>query len=130
MNGEQIAQKIKRICQQKNIPVKKLLQECSLSKGLIYDLEKRNISPSCDKILVISDYLNVSVDYLLGRADGDITNLIYGKKSGSDDDCLSDLEAELISKFRCLDDIEKGKIIERMDIMLDNSIGNGKEYLK
>lgn len=205
MNGEQIAQKIKRICQQKNIPVKKLLHECSLSKGLIYDLEKRNISPSCDKIMVIADYLNVSVDYLLGKASGGIMiqsqsstshitqcgieddldilgritlllgsreqqelteylnlkksaftdwksgksssyrkylieiaeffnvsldYLVYGKKPCLDDDCFSDLEAELISKFRCLNDVEKGKIIERMDIMLENSMENRKENLK
>lgn len=69
MKGLQIAKKIKSICHQKNIPINKLLEECSLNKGFIYDLEKRNISPSCDKILRLSDYLEISVDYLLGRTE-------------------------------------------------------------
>lgn len=69
MIGLQIAKRIKSVCKKKQIPINKLLDECSLNKGFIYDLEKRNISPSCDKILKLSDYLEVSVDYLLGRTE-------------------------------------------------------------
>lgn len=66
MQNEIITLKIKQICKERHIPVSILLQECGLSKSFIYDLEKRNSSPSCDKISKIADYLNVSVDYLLG----------------------------------------------------------------
>ena len=46
-----------------------MLEVCNIRKSLIYDLEKRNASPSIEVIGQIADYLNCSVDYLLGRTD-------------------------------------------------------------
>ena len=51
-----------------------MLIDCNISKSFIYDIEKRNMSPSCDKISRIADYLDVSVDYLLGRTDNPEVN--------------------------------------------------------
>lgn len=65
----QISIKIKEICKNKKISISSVLDACSLSKSFIYDLEKRNASPSVDKIFSIAEYLDVSVDYLLGRTD-------------------------------------------------------------
>lgn len=36
-------------------------------------MEKRNMSPSCDKLTRIADYLDCSVDYLLGRTNTQAT---------------------------------------------------------
>ncbi len=69
MQNIQIAKNIKMLCKDKGISVTELLQQCGLSKSFIYDLEKRAISPSCQKITNIADYLECSVDYLLGRTD-------------------------------------------------------------
>ena len=69
MQNTQIAFKIKELCKSNSISVSLLLQECSISKSFIYDLEKRSTSPSCDKVCRIADYLDCSVDYLLGRTD-------------------------------------------------------------
>lgn len=74
MHNSQIANRIKFKCNEKNISVARLLNDCKISKSLIYDLEKRNTSPSCDKILRIADYLDVSVDYLLCRTDNSEIN--------------------------------------------------------
>ena len=41
----------------------------SLGYNLILDMARRNSMPSGDKLGKIADYLNVSVDYLLGRTD-------------------------------------------------------------
>ena len=46
----------------------KLLQNANLSKGL-FDRIKQGQVPSIDKIQAIAEYLNCSVDYLLGRTD-------------------------------------------------------------
>jgi transcriptional regulator with XRE-family HTH domain len=67
MNNAQLINNIKTVCKQKNIPLGIMLESCNLSKGFIYDVEKRDRTPSIDKISAISEYLGVSVDYLLGR---------------------------------------------------------------
>lgn len=46
-----------------------MLKDCEITKSFIYDLEKRNMSPSCDRITRIANYFGCSVDYLLGRTD-------------------------------------------------------------
>lgn len=69
MQATQIAQRIKGICETHGVAISTVLKACNLTKGLIYDLEKRNSFPSCDKISRIADYLNCSVDYLIGRTD-------------------------------------------------------------
>ncbi|MDE5854917.1 MAG: helix-turn-helix domain-containing protein [Ruminococcus sp.] len=69
MTNTQIATTIKFICKQKNKSVTQLLKDCELTKSFIYDLEKRNTSPSWEKLTKIADYLDCSVDYLLGRTD-------------------------------------------------------------
>ena len=52
---------------------------------------------------------NVSLDYIAG-----ITNNMRGLNASS----LDKLETDLISCFRLLDPVEKGRILERIDIML------------
>ena len=65
MQNAILASNIKQVCKEKGISLNTLIQECNLSKSFIYDLEKRNTSPSCDKVLRIAKYLNVTMDYLL-----------------------------------------------------------------
>lgn len=69
MNHTQTAQIIKDLCKMKSVTITKLLLECEIRKSLIYDLEKRNWSPSVEIFERIADYLDCSVDYLLGRTD-------------------------------------------------------------
>ncbi|MBO5103938.1 MAG: helix-turn-helix transcriptional regulator [Ruminococcus sp.] len=68
-NSAEIAEKIKSICKQKKISINQMLKDCEITKSFIYDLEKRNMSPSCDRIARIANYFDCSVDYLLGRTD-------------------------------------------------------------
>ena len=67
MSNAQIAAKIKQTCKKKNITISQLLEKCEIRKSLIYDLENSDYTPSVATINAIADYLNVSVDYLLGR---------------------------------------------------------------
>jgi transcriptional regulator with XRE-family HTH domain len=64
-----IAMRIKELCKTKSVPISKLLTTCNIRKSFIYDLEKRDKSPSAEVLGTIADYLNCSVDYLLGRTD-------------------------------------------------------------
>lgn len=66
MINAQIAQRIKLKCKQKNVSVNQLTKDCGLGKSLIYDMETKNSSPSIEKIMRISEYLDCPVNYLLG----------------------------------------------------------------
>lgn len=74
MDNAQIAQNIKTMCKQKKVTISLLLTKCDITKSFIYDLEKRGQSPSCDKVSRIADYLDCSVDYLLGRTENPEVN--------------------------------------------------------
>ena len=69
MQNQQIAKSIKLKCKEQGISISSLLTDCSISKSFIYELEKRDKSPSADKLIKIADYFGCSVDYLLGRTD-------------------------------------------------------------
>ena len=56
------------LAQNQGLSKNKLLQNANLSKGL-FDRIKQGQVPSIDKIQAIAEYLNCSVDYLLGRTD-------------------------------------------------------------
>lgn len=60
---------VKSLCKSRGITVTKLLADCEIRKGLIYDMEKRDKTPSSEILEVIADYFDCSVDYLLGRTD-------------------------------------------------------------
>ena len=69
MNNSQSANLIKTLCKEKNVPMSRLLADCGIRKSLIYDMEKRNFTPSVSTFEKIASYLDVSVDYLLGKTD-------------------------------------------------------------
>ena len=69
MNNAQSANLIKNICKEKKVPISRLLADCGIRKSLIYDMEKRDFTPSVSIFEKIANYLNVSVDYLLGKTD-------------------------------------------------------------
>ena len=74
MQNTHIVTTIKTLCKQRCITISTLLTDCGLTKSFIYDLEKRATSPSCDKVSRIADYLDCSVDYLLGRTENPEVN--------------------------------------------------------
>lgn len=69
MNNVQVADLISNECKKKNIKIALLLQDCGINHSFISDIRHKNRAPSIDKISAIADYLDVSVDYLLGRTD-------------------------------------------------------------
>lgn len=69
MDNAHSAALIKALCKEKGISVSRLLVECGVRKGLIYDMERRDWTPSAEILEKIADYLDCSVDYLLGRTD-------------------------------------------------------------
>lgn len=65
-NSQETSNKIKQVAKQKNITLKKMLSDCGLGINLISQMAKGHAA-SAANLLKIADYLNVSVDYLVGR---------------------------------------------------------------
>ncbi len=63
---------------------------------------------SSEVLLMLSEFFGVSVDYLLkgDRADKSFK--------------LNDREKELVLKFRMLNTMDKGRVLERMEIFIEN----------
>lgn len=78
MNNAQLAKNIKRRCKEKSISVTKFLEECQLKKGFIYDLEKKDKTPSVTAVAKLANVLDCSMDYLLGRETSIVINNFNG----------------------------------------------------
>ena len=62
-----VAERIKDIAKAKNIPLKELLDKAGLGINTMNNM--KTSMPKSDNLAKIADYLDVSVDYLLGRSD-------------------------------------------------------------
>lgn len=59
----------KKSCKNKNILIKDMLDECGLSKNALSSMLSRGSWLQANNLAKIADYLDCSVDYLLGRTD-------------------------------------------------------------
>lgn len=62
-----IAEKIKTTAKEKGVSVKKLLEDIGLGFNTMSNM--KTSMPKADNLAKIADYLDCSVDYLLGRTD-------------------------------------------------------------
>lgn len=69
MQNKHIAKMIRKLCKEKGITIKTLSEVCGLSTSFMFDLEKKDASPSVKTLTKIADYFNCSLDYLAGRSD-------------------------------------------------------------
>ena len=79
-NSQATAEKIKFLAKKQGISISKLLSDCKLNKNAIYTMQTEGYFPRIEAISKIADYLNCSIDDLVGRSNnqsintGDITN--------------------------------------------------------
>ena len=57
------------LCQEKKITYYKVSQDCHFDKSYISRWLNKHYLPSLEILELLSDYFNVSMDYLLGRSD-------------------------------------------------------------
>ena len=74
MNVPIIAETIRKMCKLRGVSVKIALESAGVNRNFIYDVEKRQSCPSAEVLHDLADYLNCSVDYLLGRTDNPEVN--------------------------------------------------------
>ncbi len=68
-NAQETAEKIKGQAKLKNVLIKDMLDECELSKNALSSMLSRGSWLQANNLAKIADYLDCSVDYLLGRTD-------------------------------------------------------------
>lgn len=68
-SAQMVAERIKATAKEKKITVAKMLKDCEMNKDAISTMQAKGYLPRCEAICKIADYLDCSVDYLLGRTD-------------------------------------------------------------
>jgi len=58
-----------KLLQIRSISAYKLSADTGISQGLISNWKKGTKTPAAENLIVIADYFDISVDYLLGRTD-------------------------------------------------------------
>lgn len=67
-NSQELTKRIKGVAKEKNILIRDMLLDCELSINTVSQIsDKKGLSSF--SLARIADYLDVSVDYLLGRTD-------------------------------------------------------------
>ena len=73
--SSEIAERIKRATKEKGVAISAMLEGVELGRNTMANL--KTSMPKVDNLAKIADYLNVSVDYLLGRTDNPNTNTTF-----------------------------------------------------
>ena len=68
-NPQSTAELIKKLAACKGVSVSKLLSDCEMNKNALFTMQNSGYFPRVEALSRVADYLNVSVDYLLGRTD-------------------------------------------------------------
>ena len=69
---------VKQVCMERKIPISRLERDCGFSNGYIRKLKEGKF-PS-DRLLLISQYLNLPISYLLGEENFDSEDLTTNDK--------------------------------------------------
>lgn len=117
-----IALRIKEIAKNRDIVLRQMLEEIGLSKGTMDNL--RTSMPKADNLAKIADYLDVSMDYLMGRTDEpDIKNNsnIIRINSGNSSH-ISDISNVKISQVSSEDIAEISEMLKDLSLVQRSEI--------
>lgn len=129
-NPQETAFRIKNIARSKNVSIAELQTKCGLGKNAINQLSDSQEGMKSKNIYMIADYLNCSIDYLLGRTNnsnsitnGDINNSSVAQANGDNNriSIQSNIEhpyAEIIEHLDSLSPAERRHAIaDLMDVL-------------
>lgn len=125
-NSQNVAERIKELAQKKNISVKQVLSDIGLGFNTMSNM--KTSMPKSDNLAKIADYLDCSVDYLLGRTDdpkitgstyinsnnNSVNQAINGNINLSAHSAEQDDE-QLLALIKNLDLVDRSKIILHID---------------
>lgn len=100
-NSIEIATRINQILKEKQLSQKDMLESCQLSKNAISSMTSRGSMLRADNLARIADYLECSIDFLMGRSQ-------FAKKSVP-------FPGELATKFHALLKDDQDEIAHMID---------------
>ncbi len=103
-----IVERIRTLAKEKNMNLTTLEQKLGFGNGTIGKWKTK--TPSCDKIKLIADFLNTSMDYL-----------VTGTKKNSSSSKLTDDEQALLELYSQLNRDDRIRIQERAEVLLEQS---------
>lgn len=102
-NSQEIAERIKNAATSKNCKLGDMFVELGISANTLHNM--KTSMPKTDTLARIADYLNVSVDYLLGR---DIKN-----------NAPDDVRSVVISKVNQLSDQQLDRLLGYLEALVE-----------
>lgn len=117
-NSQNTAKRIKSLAKTKGVSVSKLLTACDLNKNALYTMQTSGYLPRLEAIAKIADYLDCSIDYLVGRTDvPEINSREFMEKA-----VLTDEELwEEMQKEKKIDDLIE-RLIKEGELTEDESV--------
>lgn len=100
---------------ERGLNFKRVEQECGLGNGTIKRWETQ--SPRLDKLVLVSEYLQISLDYLV-FGDGEL-------KSSLNRIAFSNTEINLITLYRQLDMRDQNNILGHIKMLLEHAATRG-----
>ena len=73
-NSQEVAITIKTLAKAKGIAIGKMLSDCDISKNTLSSMQSGGYLPRLESIAKLADYLDCSIDYLIGRTDNPNVN--------------------------------------------------------
>ena len=109
------AERIKTIAKARKIPIKTVLEECELNKNVLSTMLSRGSMPKADNIGRIAEYLDCSMDYLLGLTDNPNKN----SSSPERDELLKDPRVlDLINALLKLSPEQRIRFLDLLDTQI------------
>lgn len=106
-----VAQRINQSLKKKNLSQKDMLETCKLSKNAISSMLSRGSMLRADNLAKIADYLDCSVDFLLGR----------NKPTKEGTELLTESDQTLLDSFHLLEIKDQREIIAIISLKLNEA---------
>lgn len=129
--------RIEHVIKARGTNFKRVERECGLGNGTIKRWGEQ--SPRLDKLALVSEHLQVSLDYLVfGRScsetstDGDALDLEAAKQEQGlvcDGSPLNNVEADLIAMFRLLPEEEREDVFDIVHLKYERRLGKKAESI-
>lgn len=117
-----IAERFKYLRRQSRLSQSEFADLIHLSQGRLSDIERGKNKPSADTLLAVSEYFNVSTDWLLqgtGKPPAGLEPLRYEHPAHEEaDPIISDSEWGLLREYRRLDDKGRKQIRVFLEFLL------------
>lgn len=92
-NSQEIAERIKELANQQGIPIRTMLRDLRKGDNMLQHM--KSSMPKADTLGEIADYLNCSVDYLLGREETNLSENEMLKLKAQFDSYVTELKVNL-----------------------------------